>query len=234
MNIIEYSTLFGQIRVSDDFVAGAVPQQWAAVNDGATGTNAIRTTDNDGGVLNIVTAAADNDYHYLVSGRVFRFAAGRPIFFNARVKLAEAATNAANIVLGLTSVQTAGIIADNGAGVVNNFDGALFYKVDGGAVWNFGSSNGTAQTLRTSVGAFVTDTWYNLGISFNPDGVTTSLIRAFLNGALVAENRYTVASSDTMAVLLGVKAGSANAETLQVDYVDCVQSTVGLRTALVG
>mgnify|MGYP000700462474 CR=1 FL=1 len=49
-----------EFHLRDDFFFNNTTQ-WTSVDDGATGTNAISNT--LGGWLNVVTAAANNDYH---------------------------------------------------------------------------------------------------------------------------------------------------------------------------
>lgn len=197
--------------------------RWIAVNDGSTGSLALATT-MPGGWLNVPTAAADNDYHTLrLAAKSFKFAAGKPLYFEARIKLTEAATNAANWIVGLSEVATNGGLQDNGAGPLASYDGAVFFKVDGGSVIQFETSNGGTQVTDTDVGAFTSGSAYVLGINFDPNDGTTGVVKAYVNGALVATQNITISGLDEMYVIFGVKAGSTSAETLSVDYVYCRQ-----------
>ncbi len=191
--------------------------QWSAVNDGATGTNAV--VDRKGGWVNIVTAGADNDYHYLTSaGEHFIFDATTPVLFQAKVRLTEANTDDANIVIGLTDTVTAGILVNDGAGVATSFDGALFYKVDGGSSWKFTTSNASAQTTTTPV-AFTSGADYVVGFVYSPMDGVTGKIQPFINGVAYTPHNITISGLEEMHVILGVKAGGTSAETLGVDYV---------------
>ena len=59
---------------------------WTAVNDGTTGTPVYQ--DAAGGIFNVVTSAADNDYSaYSSFHEPFKFAAGKELWFEARFKL---------------------------------------------------------------------------------------------------------------------------------------------------
>jgi hypothetical protein len=75
--------------------------------DGSSGTDAFQ--DAAGGVVNLVTAAADNDYKAWSSvAENWLFAAGKELFFEARFKLAEAATNQSTWWFGFTDTLTTG------------------------------------------------------------------------------------------------------------------------------
>lgn len=209
-----------QAEIWDDFTH--VHDQWALVNDGGTGTNTLDAT--NGGTYSIVTAGADNDYHYLVAdAKCVGLSAGKCAHLSARIKLTEANTDDANIVFGLSSDFAATLITNDGAGPPANYSGALFFKVDGGTVWQAESSVGTAQTTATSVGAFSSGTWTELDIFI---GATSSSdtqfdVKFMINGVLVASQKVAVASFAAAGPVLAVKAGGANAETLIVDYILC-------------
>lgn len=191
---------------------------WAVVNDGTTGSNAV--VDRKGGWVNIVTAAsADNDYHYLTSqGEHFLFDATSPIVFQAKVRLTEGNTDDANIVIGLTDTVTAGILVNDGAGVATSFDGALWYKVDGGTSWKFTTSNASAQTTQTPV-AFTSGSDYVLGFVYSPMDGVTGKVTPFCNGVFYTPHTITISGLEEMHAILGVKAGGTSAETLGVDYI---------------
>lgn len=202
-----------------------LPNWLEALNDGATGTNTLN--DAACGTYSIVTAAADNDYHYLASkSEVWRVRAGKPIQFGCRLTLTEANTDDANIVVGLSSVVAAGIIANDGAGpIATASNHVLFYKVDGGTVWNCQTSNSTTRTTTTSAATFTSGTAYELSLIVNTASAndTVAEVQYFINGSLVATHDVTISGLDEMHMLIGVKAGGANAETLIVDWVGARQ-----------
>lgn len=215
-----------QYELFDDFF-NLDTVRWASVDDAATGTN----TANDvaGGQVSIVTAGADNDYHLMTSTKkIFQFLAGKPVFFEAEFSLTEAAANAANLVFGLTSVTTAGFLADNGGGPPSTFDGAVIYKVDGAMALKFATSKGTAQTINASLCAFVSGITYRVGFAFDPcDGVTglvTPYVADVTNGVTYTAPGHKIVLSGlgAMGLVYGVKAGGANAETLKVNSIRCV------------
>ena len=186
----------------------------------ADGGGAQAPTDAAGGVLSIGTDGDDNDEAYLSSiHEVFKFATGKPLWFEARVKCAEANTDDANLIIGLSDTVGADSLLDTAGGPMASYDGAVFFKVDGGTVWQFETSNAAAQVTTASAGAFVTDTWYRLGLYF--DGVSS--ITPYIDGVAGTAHAITLAGLEEMHLLLGAKAGDANEEKLLVDYIKIVQ-----------
>lgn len=226
--------------------AAATNGQWLSTNDGATGTLAISST-LPGGWINIPSAGADNDYQLLSTQQpILKMAAasgaqtGTSINFQARFKLTEAATNAANFVLGLSSVLTAGFLQADGGGVPSNFSGAVIYKKDGGASLLAATSNGTAQTKDATLCAFTSGSTYTVAIDVNVNDSVTCIVRFWVKdetagvlyqpeqlGKGVGVHQVPFASLAAMYPVIGVKAGSSSAETLSVDYVYAAQNSTG-------
>lgn len=202
---------------------------YTSAGDSATGTNAFQ--DAAGGVFNLVTAAADNDYHELTSvAENWLFAAGKKLWFEARFKIAEATTNESTWWFGLSDTLTTGAFQANAAGPLGTYDGALIYKTPETALTvEFETSNAGTQVTNASLATSVSNTWNRVGFYF--DGTsTTSTITPFysLDGSspLVAGTAHsiTLAGLEEMHLVCGVKAGpTAAAETLQIDYLRCLQ-----------
>ena len=91
------------------------------------------------------------------------------------------------------------------------------------------SNDGTQATAAGDGGTFVSGTWTTVGFYF--DGTaTTSVITPYYNvagGSVLTAGtakNITLAGLAEMHVVAGVKAGpTAAAETLQIDYIKCVQ-----------
>jgi hypothetical protein len=217
---------------TDDFNGPALDDasgKWLEVDDAGTGTNAL--ADVAGGVCNIVTAAADNDYHAITSiGESFLFLVGKKLWFEARFKLTEANVNESAWWFGLTDTLTTGGIQADDSGPLASYDGALIWKDEGTMTIDFETSNAATQaTAAADGGTFVSGTWTTVGFYF--DGTaTTSTITPYYNVAggstLTAGTAkdITLAGLEEMHLVAGVKAGpSGGAETLQIDYIKCVQ-----------
>ena len=208
------------IEFFDDFFTFNDDDNWVdTVSDGGT----IDSTDANGGVLSIATGATDNNESYVSSEHeIFAFQTTKRLFFEARVKLTEAATDDANIIVGLSDTVAEDSLLDNGGGPMASYDGALFFKVDGGTVWQAETSNAATQETDTSAGAFTDGAWHKLGIDYDYNDGVTAIVKFFVDGVLGATLDLVIAGLEEMHILLGGKAGDANAETLLVDYVHVV------------
>lgn len=201
-------------------------QTWTALNDGGTGTPAFQ--DAAGGVFNVVTAAADNDYSaYSSVAENFKFASGKELWFEARFKVAEATTNESAWWFGLSDTLTTGGFQADAAGPLASYDGALIWKDEATMLIDFETSNAGTQNTTTNMGTFVTDTWTKVGFYF--DGTaTTSVVTPYIDVGSgwvkgTAQN-ITLSGLEEMHLVFGVKAGpTAAAETLQIDYIKCLQ-----------
>lgn len=218
-------------EVFDDFMnpatsATSATHIWTVLSDGTTGTPVYQ--DAAGGIFNVVTDAADNDYSaYSSFHECFKFAAGKDLFFEARFKLAEATTNDSAWWFGLSDALTTGGFQANAAGPLASYDGALIWKDEDTLTVDFETSNAGTQATTTNMATFVTDTWTKVGFYFD-GAATTSKIFPFVDVgagwvAGTAQN-ITLSGLEEMHIVFGVKAGPGGAaETLQVDYVRCLQ-----------
>lgn len=203
--------------------------RWVEVDDGATGTNAV--SDIAGGVGTIVTAAADNDYHAISSkAESFDLLGTKELWFEARFRLVEAATNESAWWIGLSDTLTTGGFQADAAGPLASYDGVLVWKDEATMAIDAESSNAGTQDTETNIATFVTNTWTRVGFHISL-AATTAVVTPYFDvsdsGIMTAHSatmNLTRAGLEAMHVLLGVKAGPAgNAETLEVDYVKCVQ-----------
>lgn len=221
-------------HVFDDFLnpASATASDvmaWTALNDGTTGTPAFQ--DAAGGVFNVVTSAADNDYAaYSSVAENWLFAAGKELWFEARFRLAEANTNESTWWFGLTDTLTTGGMQANTGGPLASYDGALIWKTPETAMTiNFETSNAGTQNTLSAAWTGVSNTWTKVGFYFD-GAATTSTITPYVDigdgsgyVAGTAQN-ITLAGLEEMHICWGCKAGpTGGAETLQVDYIRCLQ-----------
>lgn len=221
-------------EIFDDFLNPASAtvsdvQAFTALNDGATGTPAFQ--DAAGGIFNVVTAAADNDYSaYSSVSEVFKFAYGKPLWFEARFKVAEATTNESTWWFGLTDTLTTGGMQANAAGPLASYDGALIWKTPETAMTiNFETSNAGTQNTLSAFATVVSDIWTKVGFYFDGEA-TTSQITPYIDvgdgegWVAGTPQNITLSGLEEMHLVFGIKAGpTAAAETLQVDYIKCRQ-----------
>jgi hypothetical protein len=221
----------------DDFTEYTSTQRWTTVGDGPT----VTVDDARCGILKCTTLAVDNDEIYIVStAEIFKVLAGKPIQVETRIQYSEANVNDANICFGVAQEAGANLLVDAGAGLATTLDGALFYKVDGETRWRVGSSNATAQTLTETQTTAGGSSYQTLQIIINPVSSVTAKVTFHIDtagerdfdqcrryGANVREpdieHDLTITGLLEMHVVVGVKAGDTNAETLNVDYINAWQ-----------
>ena len=189
----------------------------------ANNGGALLMRDEQGGVIDFDasdTSAGDNDETYLVSvNEIYKPAAGKRMVLKARVKLTEAATDDANIVFGLVSdtIDVENLIVDNGATLQNSGTLMIISKSDGGTKWK-GTVRDDALDEDSDIGAFVTNTWYDLMIVVSSaSGATQLQVEFFVDGVSGGTKDFAVASATEMRLVFGVKNGGANNETLLID-----------------
>jgi len=231
----ELLRLRNQFTIQDDFLRDVDSADWVTT---LTDTGTASVGDAAGGILAIVPSdgtVADNDEAYVESANeVFKFAADKPLLFEARVQFTEANTDDANILVGLMDAVAANSLQDNGAGPPSSYSGAVFFKIDGGTVWQTETSLSTTQTTNELTSTNVNNlskksqtaggsAYQVLRIEFMPYSSTNAYVTFFVDGVAVAQHDYIFTSATEMQIALGVKNGGANLETLNVDYVSCSQ-----------
>lgn len=230
--------LIRQHGVFDDFPYFVSTDLWTDTSADTGATVAINATGVTGQV-DLTTGATDNNEAYLhLTNQPFIYAANKPLLAIARIKYAEAATNAANVMFGLMSAVGADTILDNGAGPKASFSGAVIYKVDGGTVWRAKSSVATVGTDTVSRHTAGGASFHSLMIRCIPVSSTLISCTYFLdsNGGinfqqmqdnstrrLLIEQKATLGTPAAMSVFVGVKAGGANSEVVSVDYLGAWQ-----------
>lgn len=222
---LRYYTFF------DDFINPASStvsdyHAYTSAGDGGTGTNAFQ--DAAGGVFNLVTAAADNDYHELTSvAENWKFASGKRLWFEARFKLAEATTNDSAWWFGLSDTLTTGAFQADAAGPLASYDGALIWKDEDTLEIDFETSNAGTQNTGSNIATFISDTWFRVGFYFNAEATTSYITPWVHNGTawtMGTAQAITLSGLEEMHLVAGVKAGPGGAaETLQIDYWKVVQ-----------
>lgn len=197
-------------------------------NDGG----ALVALDGHGGQITLTasdTTAGDNDETYLVSVQeIFKPAIGAYDgevlgIFKARLKFTEANTDDAGvafILLGGDSTDVENTIADGGAALTNAFQYIGFFKADGGTVYQ-GVLRDTAQDADTNVGARVSGSYQELKMVMYDADITDGEIEVefFVDGVSGGTLAYAVSGATEMRLLLGIKNGGTNAETLHIDRV---------------
>lgn len=227
---IEYARLTH--GVFEDFNHYTTAEDFTTV---ASDSGTIAHTDAAGGVIQILpsdSSRVDNDETYLKgTAETFKFANNKPIFFEALVQFTEAATDDANVIVGLKDAVAADTLLDDGGGPAASYSGVVFFKVDGGTKWNVESSlAGTQITTLTEVTAGGA-AYQRLRIEVIPVSSTIAEVTFFIDGVacrdangVTIKHSLTYTSATEMQICIGMKQGSSTViESLLVDYVMAFQ-----------
>jgi hypothetical protein len=211
-------------RDTSRFVVTATDAGTATVGDAANGIMVVAASDG---------TPVDNDETYVATPEILRIAAGRPYYLACLLQFTEVSTNAANVFFGSMDAVAANAIVDNGAGLKTSFSGAAFFKVDGSRNWRVIYSDGSTQTiaelnattsLRKQDELSGIAAYQLLEIDVIPKTTTLCDVIFRIDGSTVFKMLdRTFANATDASVAVGVKAGSAVAQTLNVDAIAAVQ-----------
>ena len=206
--------------------------RWNTIETGSGA--AISTAAGVGGAATVQTGSADNDDAYLYSNEIFLLADGKPLVAEMRMKYTEANTDDANVVFGVMDAITADTtLLVDGGGPDNTYDGACFFKIDGGTNWNVEASDNTTQITHElnatnsldGLAKACSDTasYQVFQIKIQPTSSTRMDVSFLIDGTLVKKIDSTYTSPTEMALVVGAMAGAGNAEALTVDYLSAYQ-----------
>ena len=189
----------------------------------------IAQADVAGGAAILTTGALDNDSGQIIlgsdaGGGAFFPAANKHMWFEARVRsglLVAAATF--NYFVGLINPVGAAILTNDGA-IPANPDIIGFIARDTEVNWSFMGDNAAAQDINPlGAGCVVDNAWHYFGFYVN--GVTD--VTCYYDRVAVAAGAILTANIPVTGLMpaFAVKTGDALnvADTLEVDYVMCVQ-----------
>lgn len=216
------------VEVYDDFHWYISPHMWTNLSaDG--GVTAFAQGDSEHGRLQGATGATDNNEIMCRStNEIALFQADCTIIFESRIQYTEANTDDANIAIGLADAAAANLLSDDGGGDNINDSGVLIFKIDGGTVWRaaceIAGANVTEDaSVQTAGGAnYQTLTIEGRAVDGTNYEFTYFLDQAALTLSTNRPIKHTIAyaSATEMRLVAGyAKAGSANSETLNLDYV---------------
>lgn len=181
-----------------------------------------------GGAL-ITCGGANNDLGQitlggLAAGGAYFCAANAHLWFEARVRVGLVAVGTLNYFIGLIDPANAAYLADNG-GALPLPDMLAFCAVDGDVNWSFVGDRAAAQDLNPLTALCVIDgNWHTFGFYVN--GLTD--VTVYYDRVAQPLGAVTTLNMPLLGVMpaIAVKAGVAIAETIEVDYVMCVQLRV--------
>lgn len=204
--------------------ASAVPPYTIVEDDGASGTDAIQ--DAAGGVYKHFCDGDNDDEAYLsTTAEQWKFAAGKSLWFEARIAITQGSTNAANWIVGLTDKAGENMLQDSEAGPAASYDGAVFFGTAGALTYGFETSNAATQVTTATAGTSVSGAFMNLGFWFKSESTsdTTGTITPYVNGVAGTAHTITITGLEEMAFTIGTKSNGSAEEAFSIDYLKIVQ-----------
>lgn len=222
-----------QFELFDDFLWYISPHMWTSLAaDGGVTAPAI-VTGGVGGQVTMASGTTDNNEVAVISTNgVFKMADSKPIVFEAKVQFTEAATNAANVFAGLSSLAAANQLADDGAGPAAGTSQSTIgiYKVDGETVWRTVSQKATTQTATKTTTTAGGSSFQKLRVECQPVDATNCEVTYYVDDVLLRDtNGYPIkdlvaySSAAAMKAVVYLKGGSTTSETLLCDYAYAAQ-----------
>lgn len=169
------------------------------------GTSAAVVTDADGGVLQITTAANENDGLFMESpGESFLIESGKKAFIKTRLRVGDAIES--DLIVGLHSTDTTPLDATlRFAFISEDGSAALFFNVD----------DNTTDSDSSTVATLADDTWVTLAAYYDGKGT----IELFADDVKITTMTDVDVPGAEMAIGIGYLNGAAGAETTDIDYI---------------
>lgn len=183
----------------DYYTAG----DWTVTETQSGATQAL--ADGDGGLLLLTNSAADDDLVALQKvGESFRFAAGKKLWFEARLKVSDATQSDLTVGLQITDTSPLDVT-----------DGVFFIKADGStSVTLRVEKNNTASTATAATMA--DDTFITLAFFYDGVSQVQYAVNGVVSGAVATTN---LPDDEDLTVSFALQNGEAAAKTMTVDYI---------------
>lgn len=196
----------------DDFTGAVInaTNDWVVVKD--SGAAVALVTDAAGGEVSLTsTATTDDDGASIRGMEIFLPAAGRSIWFEARVKLSSAADQDAFIGLceKFTTDPEASLLASNRIG----------FQINDGSASILCKTEASDTETSTASGVLAVDATY-VRLGFQVLG--TGAVRFFVNRQLVATHSTNIPATELAPVLFSLSGSVTGTRTLIADYISAV------------
>ena len=190
---------------------------WAITTvEAGTGSASEVLDDAVGGVLKITNDDADDDSdQFQKVGEAFKLAAGKPLYFEARLKVSDVTQS--DVLVGLCITDTTLIAAMS--------DGVYFRSDDGDANLDFVTEkNSTEAAIDTGVD-LSDDTWIVVAFYFDGAGQMTPFVGTDPGDLTAYTTQNTnIPDDEELTPSFAIQNGEAAATTMYVDYVRAIQN----------
>jgi hypothetical protein len=198
MDFVEY--------VNDFVLAGSyLATDWTIT--ALQGTNTIAVdTDDAGGVLRLTTGGTENDGSgYNQKIEAWKFAAGKKLEFETRLKVNDA--DQVDFVVGLQITDTTPF------GVS---DGVWFGTDDEDVLVDFHAAKGSVQKDVAGIASLADDTWIKLGFYYDGGNTIDYYVNDVRAGSVLFD---TYGPTTELCISLALTTGEATANTMDIDYI---------------
>ena len=176
-----------------------------------SGSAAEALIDGDGGLLQVTSAAGDNDHDFFqLKKEGFKYEAGKQIAFFYRFKASDATQS--DIVAGLQLTDTTPLDVT---------DGIFFLKADGAATIDFVVEKDSSQSTLTLPNSLADDTFMTVGFVYNPKDQKFHVYQNNVQAGTVVNTN--APDDEELNVSFGIQNGAAAAKVLTVDYVHALK-----------
>ena len=176
---------------------------WTVTETQAGATQAL--TDGDGGLLLLTNSAADDDLVALQKvGESFRFAAGKKLWFEARLKVSDATQSDLTVGLQITDTSPLDVT-----------DGVFFIKADGSTSVTLRVEKDNVASTAT-VGTMADATFITLAFYYDGVSQVQYAVNGVVGGAVAVTN---LPDDEDLTVSFAIQNGEAAAKTMTVDYI---------------
>lgn len=204
--------------------------------DADTGATVTIDADGVGGIIDLTTGATDNnEVGIFTTNELFKLAAGKPIKAGARIKYTEAQTDDANIYFGFMDAGGADLVTDVDTLAIND-TGFGICKLSGDTTWrgvsqvNGGTANNTLSGTGSGGGVWQTLYLETVVVDGSVDQYEiifkVNELQLRTNDSYMNRIKHKVSYTTVTEMDFGLycKVGSANAETINVDYLWAYQT----------
>jgi hypothetical protein len=212
----------GVIEIYEQFLGGStLPVSLATVGSG--GTTSVQ--DIQGGMLRFAANAADNaTWGFVGANECFLFSPRCAIVYETRVRPVATTANQ-NYVFGMVNAAAAAVPITTSGALVANMSGLFFWKAEGGSVWRAVHQITTTLREDTDCGAFTSNTWVHLRITWVPTSATAGVATFEIDGTVVYTTPETTfdALATEMKLVSYVLTAEATAHYFECAYVYAAQ-----------
>lgn len=207
------------VKYLDDFVKVAhvsseMDGTWTITRvEAGGGESTIASTDESGGVLLITTDAFDNDgINAQLMGESFSLHADNKLYYGVKVKMSEATQNDFFLGLAVTDTDILGGVTDS----------IGFRKVDASTSVAALLEKDSTETTVTGVLTQDADAYHILEFYF--DGAEDT-VRFFVDGTetTAPASFANIPDNELMRLSIHYLTGAAAAETMSIDWINCIQ-----------